>query len=323
MKRREFIAGLGAAAWPLAVRAQPSKIARVGFFRQSEPVEKHFNAFRSGLGTLGYIEGQNLNIEQRYAAGAYDRLGELVADLVRHNPDVIVVDGTAAARAAKAVTADVPIVFALGADPVADGLVRSMARPEANLTGFTLTAGYQIAGKRIELLKDIKPSLARLAVLINPDNPTTNPYLRETESAAGVLSLAVRTFEARGVDDLLAAFAAMVEWRAEGVTTFPDAMFFNRRERIVSLTQENKLAGVHPESEFVEAGGLLSYGPSLSDLFRRAASYVARILKGARPSDLPVEQPSRFDLAINLKTAKALGVDVPSSILVRADEVIE
>jgi putative tryptophan/tyrosine transport system substrate-binding protein len=325
MRRREFITLLGGAAvaWPLAARAQqPSKIARVGFFRQSEPVEKHFNAFRSGLRALGYVEGQNLTIEQRYAAGAYDRLDELAADLVRLNPDVIVVDGTAAAKAAKAATADVPIVFALGADPV-DGLVRSMARPEANLTGFTLTAGYQMAGKRVELLKDIKPDLTRLAVLINPGNPTTKPYLRETERAAGVLSLAVRTFDARSVDDLTPAFAAMVEWRAEGVTTLSDAIFYSRRERIVALTQENKLAGVHPESAFVEVGGLLAYGASLSDLFQRAASYAGRILKGTRPSDLPVEQPSKFELVVNLKTARFLGLTISRDFLLRADEVIE
>jgi putative ABC transport system substrate-binding protein len=180
-----------------------------------------------------------------------------------------------------------------------------------------------VAGKRVELLRDIKPSLTRLAVLIKPDNPTTNLYLRETERAAGVLSLSMRTFRARMVDDLPAAFAAMVEWRAEGVTTFPDAMFFDRRDHIVALTQENKLAGVHPESDFVGAGGLVSYGPSASDLFRRAGSYAARILKGARPSDLPVEQPSKFDLAVNLKTAKALGLTVPPTLLAIADEVIE
>ena len=242
---------------------------------------------------------------------------------MRLNPDVIVVDGTAAAKAAKAATADVPIVFALGADPVADGLVRSMARPEANLTGFTLTAGYQMAGKRVELLKDIKPDLTRLAVLINPDNPTTNPYLRETERAAGVLSLAMRTFDARRVDDLPAAFAAMAEWRAEGVTTLSDAIFYSRRDRIVALTQENKLAGVHPESAFVEVGGLLSYGASLSDLFQRAGSYAGRILKGTRPSDLPVEQPSKFEIVVNLKTARFLGMTISRDFLLRADEVIE
>jgi putative tryptophan/tyrosine transport system substrate-binding protein len=324
MKRREFIAGLGAVASPLGAAAQqPSKIARVGFFRQSEPVAKQFNAFRSGLVALGYVEGQNLTIEQRYAAGTYDKLGELVADLIRLNPDVIVVDGTAAARAAKAATAAIPIVFTLGADPVADGLVRSMARPESNLTGFTLMAGYQMAGKRVELLKNIKSGLTRLAVLMNPDNPTTKPYLRETERAAGVLGLTMRTFEARSVDDLPAAFSAMAEWRAEGVTTFNDAIFFNRRERIVSLIQEHKLASVHPESEFVEVGGLVSYGTSVSDLFQRAAFYVGKILKGTRPSDLPVEQPNKFDLAVNLKTATALGLTIPETLLATADEVIQ
>jgi putative ABC transport system substrate-binding protein len=325
MRRREFIFALaGAAAWPLATRAQqPSKIARVGFIRQTEPIEKHFNAFRSGLRALGYVNGENLTIEQRYAGGAYDRLGELVADLLRVNPDVIVVDGTAAAKAAKAATADVSIVFALGTDPVVDGLVRSMARPEANLTGFTLTAGYEIAGKRVELLKDIKPDLARLAVLINPDNPTTNPYFRETEKVAGVLGVAVRAFDARRVDDLAAAFAAMVEWQADGVTVLSEGIFFGRRERVVALAREMKLAGVYSESAFAEAGGLLSYGPSLSDLFQRAGSYAGRILKGAKSSDLPVQQPSKFELVVNLKAARLLGLAISRDFLVRADEVIE
>jgi putative tryptophan/tyrosine transport system substrate-binding protein len=324
MRRREFIAGLGGVALPLGAAAQqPSKIARVGFFRQSEPVAKHFNAFRSGLAALGYVEGQNLSIEQRYAAGAYDQLGELAANLIRLNPDVIVVDGTAAARAARAATAAIPIVFTMGADPVADGLVRSMARPESNLTGFTVMAGYQMAGKRVELLKDIKSGLTRLAVLMNPDNPTTEPYLRETEGAAGVLGLTMRTFEARSIDDLPAAFAAMAEWPAEGVTTLNDAIFFVRRERIVALIHEHKLASVHPESEFVEVGGLVAYGSSVSDLFRRAASYAGRILKGTRLSDLPVEQPSKFDLTVNLKTANTLGLTIPETLLATADEVIQ
>ena len=326
MRRRKFIALLGgaAAAWPLAARAQqPAKVARIGFLRAAGPNEKDFSAFRSGLRALGYIEGQNIVIEQRYAAGAYHRVGELAADLVRLNMDVIVVDGPAAAKPAKAATADIPIVFTLGVDPVADGLVASMARPGANLTGLTLSVGHELAGKRVELLKDIKPDLARLAVLKNPAHPSASIYLSEAEKAGRALGLMMRPFDARSPGDLPAAFAAMVEWRADGVITLNDGMLYSQRERVVTLARESRLAGVHPETAFVEAGGLVSYGPSLPDLFRRAASYVDKILNGEKPADLPVEQPTKFELVVNLKTARTLGLAVSRDFLLRADEVIE
>jgi putative tryptophan/tyrosine transport system substrate-binding protein len=325
MRRRAFIAALGgAAAWPIAVRAQQSaKIARIGFMRAASPNEKEFNAFRSGLRALGYVEGQNIAIEQRYAAGAYDRLGEFAAELVRLQMDVIVVDGPPAAKAAKAATADIPIVFTLAVDPVADGLVASMARPGANLTGLTLTVGYQLAGKRVELLKDIKPDLARLAVLKNPNQPASSPYLSEAEKAARVAGLTVRAFDARSPGDLPTAFSAMAEWRADGVITLNDGMLYSQRERVVMLAREHRLASVHPETGFAEAGGLVSYGPSLPDLFLRAATYVGKILKGAEPADLPIEEPTKFELVVNLKTARALGLTVGREFLLRADEVIE
>jgi putative tryptophan/tyrosine transport system substrate-binding protein len=291
--------------------------------RATSPQEKEFNAFRSGLRALGYVEGQNIVIEERYAAGAYDRLGALAADLVRQKMDVIVVDGTATAKPTKAATADIPIVFTLAVDPVADGLVASMARPGANLTGLTLSVGYQLAGKRVELLKDIKPDLARLAVLENPNQPASSPYLSEAEKVARVLGLTVRTFDARSPGDLPAAFAAMVEWRADGLITLNDGMLYSQRERVVMLARENRLASLHPETGFVEAGGLVSYGPSLPDLFMRAATYVDKILKGAKPADLPIEQPTKFDLVVNLKAAQALGLTVGREFLLRADEVIE
>jgi putative ABC transport system substrate-binding protein len=325
MRRRVFLGVLGGAvAWPEVARAQqPTKVARIGFMRAAGPNEKEFNAFRSGLRALGYVERQNIVIEQRYAAGAYDRLGELAAELVHLKMDVIVVDGPPAAKAAKAATASIPIVFTLAVDPVADGLVASMARPGANLTGLTLSVGYQLAGKRVELLKDIKPDLARLAVLKNPNQPASGPYLSEAEKAARVLGLTVRAFDARSPVDLPAAFAAMVEWRADGVITLNDGMFYSQRERVVMLARENRLASVHPETGFVEAGGLVSYGPSLPDLFLRAATYVDKILKGAKPADLPIEQPIKFELVVNLKTARALGLIVGREFLLRADEVIE
>ena len=307
----------------MARAQQPAKIARIGFMRAAGPNEKEFNAFRSGLSALGYVEGQNIAIEQRYAAGDYDRLGEFADELVRLQMDVIVVDGPPAAKAAKAATADIPIVFTLAVDPVAEGLVASMARPGANLTGLTLSVGYQLAGKRVELLKDIKPDLARLAVLKNPGQPASNPYLSEAEKAARAAGLTVRGFDARSPGDLPAAFAAMVEWRADGVITLNDGMLYSQRERVVLLAREHGLASVHPETGFAEAGGLISYGPSLPDLFLRAATYVGKILKGAKPADLPIEEPTKFELVVNLKTARALGLTVGREFLLRADEVIE
>jgi putative ABC transport system substrate-binding protein len=326
IRRRDFATLLGgAAAWPLAARAQQpgARIARIGFLRGSSPHEKQFNAFRDGLRALGYIEGQNITIEQRHAAGDLERVGELAADLMRLKVDIIVVDGSATAKAAMAVTSAIPVVFSLATDPVADGLARSMARPGTNLTGLTLSVGYQLAGKRVEVLKDIKPDLSRLAALAQSKNPIADLYLHEVEKVAGAFGLSVRAFDAHGIDDLPRAFAEMLEWQANGVITLNDAMFFSQRERIVRLALDNKLAAVHPESEFVEAGGLVSYGPNLADLFRRAAFYVDKILKGAKPAELPIEQPSKFELVVNLKAARALGLTVSRDFLLRADEVIE
>jgi ABC-type uncharacterized transport system substrate-binding protein len=323
VKRRHFITLLGGAAvWPLAARAQ-QKLARIGFLRQAAPHEKQFEAFREGLRAAGYVEGQNIVIEQRYAAGAYDRLGDLAAELVRANADVIVVDGTAAAKACKAATATIPIVFALAVDPVADGLAASFARPGENLTGLTMAAGYALAGKRVELLKDMVGSLSRVAVLSNPGNPPHVPSLRETERAATALGLAMRAFEVRRANDLPGAFAAMTDWRADGLVTLADAMLASNVDRVVELTLKSKLPAVYPEAELVAAGGLASYGPNLPDLFRRAASYVDKILKGAKAGDLPIEQPTKFELALNLKTAQALGLTISREFQLRADEVIE
>ena len=326
MRRRDFIALLSgaAAAWPLAARAQAlAKVARIGFLRYASPHEKQFNAFREELRALGYVEGKNIVIEQRYAGGVLNRLGELAADLVSSNMDVIVVDGSATAKAAKAATTTIPVVFALATDPVAEGLVSSMARPGASLTGLTMSVGYQLAGKRVELLKDVKPDLSRLAVLSQPDNPTARPYLQEVETVSRALGLSVRAFDVRSVDDLPRAFAAMIEWQANGLITHADALLFSQRVRVVRLALDSGLAGVHPEAEFAEAGGLLSYGPSLPDLFRRAASYVDKILKGTKPAELPVEQPTKLELVVNLKAARTLGLTIGREFLLRADEVIE
>jgi ABC-type uncharacterized transport system substrate-binding protein len=326
MRRREFIMLIGgaAAAWPVAARAQqPGRVARIGFLRYASPNEKQFNAFRGGLQALGYIEGRNIVIAQRYAAGAVERLDSFATELVRLGVDILVVDGSASARAAKAATASIPVVFSLATDPVAEGLVASMARPGANLTGLTMSVGYQLSGKRVELLKDIKPDLSRLAVLANPGNLTAEPNVKDLERVATALGISVRAFEARSVDDLPPAFAAMVAWQANGVTTVNDGMLFSQRGRVVELTLDNRLAAVHPEAEFAEAGGLMSYGPSLADLFRRAASYVDKILKGSKPHELPIEQPNKFELVVNLNAARALGLTIGRDFLLRADEVIE
>jgi len=281
MRRRDFITLLGGAAvtWPLAARAQQSaKVARVGFFRQAGPDDKQFNAFRDGLRAAGYVEGENLLIEQRYAAGAYERLSGLAAELVRSTVDIIVVDGTAAAKACKDATATIPIVFTLAVDPVADGLAASFARPGGNLTGLTMTAGYGLAGKRVELLKDMVRGLSRVAVLNNPGNPPHVSYLAETQRVATALGLDLRAFDVRGPNDLPGVFAAIADWRADGLVTLPDGMLFTKRDRVVELALKGKLPAVYPEAEFVVAGGLASYGPILLELRRRAASYVDQIL---------------------------------------------
>jgi putative tryptophan/tyrosine transport system substrate-binding protein len=299
------------------------KFARIGFLRQASPHQKQFEAFREGLRAAGYVEGQNIAIEQRYAAGAYDRLNALAMELVRESVDVIVVDGTAAAKACKGATATIPIVFALAVDPVADGLAASFARPDGNLTGLTMAAGYALAGKRVELLKDMVGSLSRLAVLSNPGNPPDGPYLRETQRATSALGLAMQAFEVRDPNELPGAFAAMTDWHANGLVTLTDGMLFSNRDRVAALALASKLPAVYPEAEFVAAGGLSSYGPNLPDLFRRAASYVDKILKSAKPADLPIEQPTKFELVINLKTAQGLGLAISREFQLRADEVIE
>jgi putative ABC transport system substrate-binding protein len=323
VKRRAFITLIGGAvAWPLAARAL-QKLAHIGFLRQAGPHEKQFEAFREGLRAANYFESQNIVIEQRYAAGAYDRLNALAMELVRENVDVIVVDGTAAAKACKGATATIPIVFALAVDPVADGLAASLARPDGNLTGLTMAAGYELAGKRVELLKEMVGSLSRVAVLGNPGNPPHVPYLRETERATSALGLAMQAFEVRGPNELPGAFAAMADWHADGLVTLTDGMLFSNRDRVASLALASKLPAIYPEAEFVAAGGLSSYGPSLPDLYRRAASYVDKILKGAKAGDLPIEQPTKFELAINLKIAQPLGLTISYEFQQRADEVIE
>jgi putative ABC transport system substrate-binding protein len=324
MKRRDFIVGPGsAAAMTAAGHAQQTKVTRIGLLRYIAAHEKQFNAFREGLRTLGYIEGQTMVLEQRDASGVPPRLGPLAEELVRLNMDIIVVDGSVTAKVVKAVTSTIPVVFALATDPAAEGLAASMARPGGNLTGLTMSVGYQLAGKRVELLKDVQPALSRLAILAQPENTTARANVDDTEMACRSLGLSVRTFEVRAADDLPKAFAAMLAWNADGLTTLPDGLLFAQRERVATFAIGGKLPAVHPEIEFPLASGLVSYGPSLPDLFRRSASYVDKIVKGTPPAQLPVEQPSKLELVVNLKTAHALGLTISRDFLLRADEVIE
>lgn len=320
--RRRFIRNLVLlAVLPQELRAQtPQKVYRIGYLRRTSPQPVHLQAFRRGLQDFGY--GANVVIEERYADGASDRLQALASELVRLKVDVIVVDGTATAAAVKGATATIPVVFVVVSDPVAQGFVKSMARPGTNFTGLTVTAGYELAGKRVELFKAAVSALSRLAVLGNPSNPSTRPLLREAERAARALGLEVQSFDANRPVDLSQAFTAMARWGANGLNTLNDAMFYSEREHIVDLAAKHRLPAIYPESEFVEAGGLMSYGPDHEDLFRRAAFYVDKLLKGTKPTELAVQQPAKFDFVVNQRAATVVGVTIPPAVLLRADRVI-
>jgi putative ABC transport system substrate-binding protein len=283
------------------------------------------DGFRQGMRDLGYVEGRNFVLEFRDAEGKLERLPALAAELVALKVDVIMVGGTLAALAAKQATTTIPIVFASAVDPVADGLVTSLARPGGNVTGLSALAP-ELAGKRLELLKQAVPGVGRVAVLWQPGGfgeRTVNDLRREADVAARALGVRLQFFEARGPDDFDRAFSDMANARASATTLLGGTMFLIERRRLVDLAAKNRLPAVYGLREYVDAGGLMSYGPNNADLFRRAATYVVKILKGAKPGDLPVEQPTKFELVINLKTAKALGITIPQSVLGRADEVIQ
>src|SRR5437773_9390981 len=333
MDRRTFLAGMGAMllAAPLAAQAQQGKVARIGFLSPASPSDAGgnpsdlavlFEAFREGLRELGYLEGQNITIESRWAEGNYDRLPGLAADLVRLKVDVIVTYGTPAAQAAKGATGTIPIVMAAIIDPVASGLVTSLARPGGNITGQSMMAP-DLAEKQLQILKELVPKTSRVAVLHNPANPGNAPQVRHAQDAARALGVRLQILGARGPGEIDSAFAAMTQEQAGAVIVLVDAVLQNNRTRIADLAARHRLPAVYGLHEYAEVGGLLAYGPNRLDLFRRAATYVDRILKGAKPGDLPVEQPSTFALVINLKTAKALGLTIPPSLLLRADQVIE
>ena len=309
---------------PLTLYAQPASVPRVGFLvggTHADP--QSAGAFQQGLRSLGYVEGQSIVVEYRFAQGRIDQFPVLAAELVRLKVDVIVAPGTAAAQAARQAGPTTPIVIMLASNPVGDGLIKSFARPGGTVAGLTMSAGPEIGGKFLELLKEAAPTVSRVAVLWNPLTAPHTLILKEISAAARTLGIAVQPVRARRPDEIDGAFAAIARGRAEGVVVIPDAMFDSSpaRGRIEALATKGRLAAMYGVR--AEAGGLMSYGPSMSDLFRRSATYVDKILKGTKPADLPVEQPTKFELVINLKTAQALGLTIPQSLLVRADELIQ
>jgi putative ABC transport system substrate-binding protein len=327
--RRVFVGTLagGLLAAPLAAEAQQAaKIARIGYLTLNLAAAPHVReAFLQGLRDLGYVEGRNVVIEYRDAEGKVERLPALAAELVALKVDVILAGGTPQALAAKQATRTIPIVFASSPDPVGSGLVTSLARPGGNVTGLSFLAP-ELVGKRLEQLKQALPGVSRVAVLWQPGGQgerTEKDMLKEAEVAARALGVRPQFVEARGPADIDRAFSDMTRARAGALTVLSTPMFVSERRRLVDLAAKNRLPTVFSFREYVDAGGLMSYGPNLADLFRRAATYVDKILKGAKPADLPVEQPTKFDLVINLKTAKALGLTIPPSLLGRADEVIQ
>jgi putative ABC transport system substrate-binding protein len=326
--RRVFVGSLtgGLLAAPLAAEAQPAaKVPRIGVLGSGSrsDLSPRLDPFRQGLRELGWVEGQNIAMEYRFAEGRYDRLPDLAAELVRLRVDLIVAVPTAAVVAAKNATATIPIVMISVGDPVGLGLVASLARPGGNATGLSYSAGLEIFSKQLELLKETVPKVRRVAVLSNPAHPAHPLQIREVNIAARSLGLQLQLLEARGPNEFDGAFAAMAKERVEALLVVVDAMFILHRTRLADLAARSRLPAVYGTRESVEAGGLMSYGPSVRDLFRRSATFVDKILKGAKPGDLPVEQPTQFELVINLKTAKALGLRIPQSLLQRADEVIQ
>jgi putative ABC transport system substrate-binding protein len=326
MRRREFITLLGgaAAAWPLAARAQqPEKIARIGFLGATSAPgwASRLEAFRSGLRDLGYVEGKNIVIEFRWAEQQYNRLPDLAAELVRLNVDVLVTYGTPGTLVAKRATRTIPIIMVHSGDAVAAGLVASLARPGGNVTGSTYFLP-ELMAKRLELLKDVIPGIIHVALLVKPDNPFFGTALPALEVPAKSLKMVLQQFEARGPNEFEAAFSAMAKRRTDAVVILEDAVFVTNAKAIAHLSAMQRLpsAGFN---ELAKAGGLIGYGVNFPEMYRRAAFFVDKILKGAKPADIPVEQATKFEVVINMKTANALGLQVPQTLLARADEVIE
>ena len=324
--RREFVTLLGgAAAWPLAARAQQPTMPVVGFLHYTSPDKLvHLaEAVRRGLREVGYVEGENVTIQYRWAEGDYGRLPALAADLAGRRVNVITAGGNVAAQAAKRATTTIPVVFTSGADPISSGLVTSLSRPEANLTGISLLAA-EMATKRLELIRDLLPQSRAVAMITNPTYPGSGAEMAEVEAAGRLIGMQTHKLEASNATDLDAAFATIRQLRVDAFMVGADGFFITRREQTRGLGRTRcKFAGIYPFPDFPAAGGLLSYGVSLTDAYRQAGVYTGRILRGAKPADLPVSQPTKFELVLNLKTAKALSLAVPHTVNSRADEVIE
>jgi len=325
VRRRDFITLLGgaAAAWPLAARAQQAKLPTIGFLGAgtASAMSQWTAAFVQRLRELGWVEDRTIAIHYRWAEGRTERLAEIAAEFVRLKVDVIVTNSAAPVVAAKQATSVIPIVIASAADPVGTGLVASLARPGGNVTGLSVQM-TDLAGKRLELLREVVPGLRRLAIMVNPGASAAILEINEAQAAAKMLGLDIAAFEIRRAEDIVPAFEAL-KGRAEALYVVADPLITSNRLRINILALGARLPTMHSFREHVEAGGLMSYGPNFPDLFRRAADFVHKILHGAKPGDIPVEQPTKFDFIINLTTAKALGIDLPPALLARADEVIE
>ena len=326
MRRREFITLIGgaAAAWPLASRAQQQAMPVIGFIHSAspEPFTRMVAALQKGLNNSGYVEGQNVAIEFRWAKGQFDRLPALAADLVdRHVAVIFAGGGIASVQATKTATTRIPIVFAIGADPVRAGLVDSLNRPGANVTGVGRIA-TELGAKRLELLRELVPTAA-MALLLNPNNPNADAQLKDVQDAGRALGLQLQILNVSREHDFEPAFASLVQRNVGALVVGNDPFFNSRREQLVALAARHSIPAIYALREYVAAGGLISYGTSITDSYYKAGIYIARVLKGEKPADLPVEQSTKFELVINLKTAKALGLKVPLTLQVGADEVIE
>jgi putative ABC transport system substrate-binding protein len=326
ISRRTLVAALtgGVLVAPLVAGAQPTKVPRIGWLGgpARETAQPFVLPFLQGLRELGWVEGNSIIIEWRFAEGKAERLPDLAAELVRLRVELIVVPSTPTVVAAKKATATIPLVSVAGNDPIALGLVASLARPGGNVTGLTSSLGPEIAGKQIDLLKEAIPQGSLVSVLWNPATPGNAVALREAETAARALGLELQPLEARRASEFDGAFAKMSAKRVGALLVLGDVLFLTHRKRLVELAARTRLPAMYGQREFVDDGGLLSYGAKLSATFRRAATYVDKILKGAKPADLPIERPTTFELIINSKTAKALGLTIPHSVLARADEII-
>ena len=328
LPRRTFVSLVAGAlfALPFAIGAQQSgKVPRIGYVGQNNPElgQHQLAALRRGLRELGWVEGQNIVLEIRFADGRVDRFPALIAELIRLKVDVIVTSSSATTWAAKDTTKSIPIVMAASADATGEGLVTSLAHPGGNITGMTFMAGPEIAGKQLQLLKEMAPAASSVAVLANPTNRSHAAFARELKVAARSLGVRLQVLEASSPDQLDGAFAAMTREHVAALLVLTDSMFLGQRKRIPELAAKSRLPALYSQREFVDEGGLVSYGPSLRDMFHRAAAHVDKILKGTKPSDIPIEQPTKFELVINPRAAQALGLTIPQSLLLRADEVTQ